>query len=129
MEQKFVKNVKVEISYHSENPVGFSYESHLSNADIHWVGVFEFKADRIKNICFITPNQLITLYIELQNDQTEETKVFLFKVKLSGIDTDDDSICFPDEISPQSIDLELTNVNMIDDRTFEAEAKVGTLVF
>lgn len=127
MKQTFNFKLPIEINYNSRCVKGFTFGSHNTEASLSYEMDIIFNKAGIDQISVNVPDQEIYLKLELDDIETGEVEDFYFTLKLSeiSIDHDVDDFSLKNGISPQRLDLEISQLSL-KSKTGEAS---GTLYF
>lgn len=129
LELNFKTDVDIEIDYDSVKPQGHEYEDRSSSADgVQYNVAITTRSWGISNISYYMIRQEISCYVTLQPNDSDDSESYLFKIKIEDCETEGPEDIIGRDLTASSLSLTLTEVNRIDDHTFEAKAK-ATLSF
>lgn len=120
--EKFNTPVDMEIDYDSIKPQGLNYESRSTNINIEYHFILELRSWGIKSFSFILPTQEISFDLEMVDEATGDYEDYSFKLKIEGeIETPENFSA--GDICPQSLSLEITELQKTGDTSFEGKGK------
>lgn len=127
-ENKFKTKVKVEVSYDSEKPEGFEYDSREDHANIEYFVSIDMREWGIKDISTYASAQDVELNLQLQSNKDEDSEEYTFKIEIEEINVETDDVSLNSGVCPKELTLDLKDIKKIGPKLFTASAK-GILIF
>lgn len=128
----FETQVHVEIRYSSVTHTRFDYESRNSTSNIIYNMDIEYKSWGINGFQVSVPDQKIIIDLDFIEKDNEDTKTRTIEISLSDIhvnlDLSDNSFQLNKAICPQTLEIEITEIELKDEYTFIAKG-TGSLSF